>query len=538
MVYHIHLLGFVSTGKSQILNVYVYGNSFGVMNPTAAAACGDMHDLKGNALRVWDYNSLLAKNLYLPMTSFQTDFLILLYSIDSMRSFQYLEELLELAQKKCSNGCEIVLVGNKIDLEDEREVPRKEAEEFAHKHGLPHFEISAKTREECGAPFEYCAERFQAKKMEKVDPLIKKEKDSQYGGFILKQSIEFIKDMDYVSFQKGGNTFKLPLEKGVLSIGENKYKQWIDRSYPGPVELQDGRVDELVKYCNSDSIPHCIYDVQELHNEILYWNSSKVVQKSLNQCELDFYEDLFLIRRGEKYCVNREQVCRTSKLLCKYVFNAKGSSIVFLEIKGDEFSSVVFDIFVEFHRVSDYIIPFDIFDEFERFCVFYECDYILEHLSYHRIDSIIQCLLINDIEDLESFENSLSYKSIVSLLYKDCKYLFRHDCFFKLGINLHFLIFSNKGHHEIEPSSESKKNIDPSDFIFFLNSLLGYHGICCSNLLGYLVYNNTDSPQRFDFFKNNLLKSSILMNLFSSMKSHSEQIQEKNRQTKKRFLIF
>jgi len=339
----------------------------------------------------------------------------------------------------------------------------------------------------------------------------------------------------YISFYENGILYRPGFEKGVLSIGENKYKQWIDKSYPNPVELQEGRIDELMKYCNSDSIPHCICDVQELHNEILYWNSSKVVQQSLNLCDLDIYDDLFLIRRGEKYCVNRAQVCRTSKLLCKYVSNSKGSSIVFLEIKGDEFSSLVFDIFVEFHRVSDYIIPFDIFDEFERFCVFYECDCILEHLSYHRIDSIIQSLLKNDIEDLESFESSLSYKSILTFLSKDCKYLFRHDYFFKLGVNLHFLIFSNESLHETKPSSKSNNDVDSSDFVYFLNSLLGYHGICCSNLLGYLVYNNTESPHIFDIFKNNLVKSSILNNLFSSMKSHSEQIQEKNRPTKKRW---
>jgi len=183
-------------------------------------------------------------------------------------------------------------------------------------------------------------------------------------------------------------------------------------------------------------------------------------------------------------------------------------------------------------------IPFDIFDEFERFCVFYECDCILEHLSYHRIDSIIQSLLKNDIEDLESFESSLSYKSILTFLSKDCKYLFRHDYFFKLGVNLHFLIFSNESLHKTEPSSESNSDVDSSDFVYFLNSLLGYHGICCSNLLGYLVYNNTESPHIFDIFKNDLVKSSILTSLFSSMKSHSEQIQEKNRQTKKRFLLF
>jgi GTPase SAR1 family protein len=39
----------------------------------------------------------------------------------------------------------VVLVGNKIDLEEERVVSLEEGQALAKKHGLPHFETSAKT---------------------------------------------------------------------------------------------------------------------------------------------------------------------------------------------------------------------------------------------------------------------------------------------------------------------------------------------------------------------------------------------------------
>ena len=39
----------------------------------------------------------------------------------------------------------IILVGNKIDLEPEREVTKEEAERFANKYEIPYFEISVKT---------------------------------------------------------------------------------------------------------------------------------------------------------------------------------------------------------------------------------------------------------------------------------------------------------------------------------------------------------------------------------------------------------
>jgi len=145
------------------------------------------------------------------------DYILLFY--DLTRNFwdQHLDEWLERIQRRCLSYCEIVLVGNKADLR-----PWKccsEAEAFANKHRLRHFRISAKTQEECSAPFEYCAERLKGR--------------------------SFF-DQGFIPFRKEWRVFKFRFEKGVLSIGENKYKQWIDKSYPNPVELQDGHVDELI----------------------------------------------------------------------------------------------------------------------------------------------------------------------------------------------------------------------------------------------------------------------------------------------------
>jgi len=348
MHYYLLLVGDHNTGKSQVLNVYVNGKSFDKgINGTVGTEFGKMEDQYGQTLEVWSHTHSAKKGRSVPRFTDICNFILLFYSIEDLQSFNSLDKWLDLIHPKGSSKYDVVLVGNKVDLEDERKVSKEKAEDFASRHGLQHFEISARTKEECSSPFDYCSElchigrKKNYNERNEVAEKIKKEKFPRCGV--------------YIPFHKKGRSFKLRFEKGVLSIGENKYKQWIDKTYPNPVELQDGRIDELIKYCNSDSIPHFICDVQELHNEIQYWNSSKVVQKSLNRCEIDIYEDLFLIRRGEEYCVNREKVCRTSKLLCKFVSNSKGSSIVFLEIKGDEFSSLVFDIFVEFHRVSDYI---------------------------------------------------------------------------------------------------------------------------------------------------------------------------------------
>ena len=47
----------------------------------------------------------------------------------------------------------MVLVGNKIDLEPEREVSKEEAERFANKYEIPYFEISVRTGMYLDDPF-------------------------------------------------------------------------------------------------------------------------------------------------------------------------------------------------------------------------------------------------------------------------------------------------------------------------------------------------------------------------------------------------
>ncbi|KAJ3434784.1 ras-like protein rasu-related [Anaeramoeba flamelloides] len=78
----------------------------------------------------------------------ETDILVLLYSITSKSSFQFLkdEEFMDIMrgigeEKEYS----IIVVGNKKDLENERQVTTKEGEEFAEEIGAYFVESSAKT---------------------------------------------------------------------------------------------------------------------------------------------------------------------------------------------------------------------------------------------------------------------------------------------------------------------------------------------------------------------------------------------------------
>ena len=70
---------------------------------------------------------------------------ILVYSIDCKESFESLENWLNDVKKLANPDIKIILIGNKVDLEDKREVPKEKGEQFCKDHKLNLFlETSAK----------------------------------------------------------------------------------------------------------------------------------------------------------------------------------------------------------------------------------------------------------------------------------------------------------------------------------------------------------------------------------------------------------
>ena len=73
--------------------------------------------------------------------------IMIVYSITSRDSFgQCLPYIDQAKRVKDKDDLPIVLMGNKLDLEEERQVSKKEGIDFAKQHGCVFFESSAKTR--------------------------------------------------------------------------------------------------------------------------------------------------------------------------------------------------------------------------------------------------------------------------------------------------------------------------------------------------------------------------------------------------------
>lgn len=79
---------------------------------------------------------------------------IIVYDVTNRMTFQSLSYWVEEVQQKSQPGVSIVLVGNKSDITEQRQVSEEEGSKFAESMGLPLFETSAKSGNNVGRAFE------------------------------------------------------------------------------------------------------------------------------------------------------------------------------------------------------------------------------------------------------------------------------------------------------------------------------------------------------------------------------------------------
>lgn len=70
---------------------------------------------------------------------------VLMYSINDRKSFDNITYWIKSLDENCKTGISKILVGNKSDLEDTRQITKEEGKKLAEKHGMLFFETSAKT---------------------------------------------------------------------------------------------------------------------------------------------------------------------------------------------------------------------------------------------------------------------------------------------------------------------------------------------------------------------------------------------------------
>ena len=73
--------------------------------------------------------------------------ILLLYDITKQSSFDNIREWIRDIKEEVSEKAIIFLIGNKIDMEEKRKIPKEKGEELAEEFKIPFFEASAKSGE-------------------------------------------------------------------------------------------------------------------------------------------------------------------------------------------------------------------------------------------------------------------------------------------------------------------------------------------------------------------------------------------------------
>eukprot|EP00456_Euglypha_rotunda_P023741 TRINITY_DN19629_c0_g1_i7.p1 TRINITY_DN19629_c0_g1~~TRINITY_DN19629_c0_g1_i7.p1 ORF type:complete len:209 (-),score=45.09 TRINITY_DN19629_c0_g1_i7:146-772(-) len=81
------------------------------------------------------------------------DGIIMVYDVTSSESFDHVEEWLSEVDRYANENTSKLLVGNKADLTEEKQVPEETAQRFADKLGISFLETSAKTSTNVDAAF-------------------------------------------------------------------------------------------------------------------------------------------------------------------------------------------------------------------------------------------------------------------------------------------------------------------------------------------------------------------------------------------------
>ena len=142
------IIGDSAVGKSNILTQYVYEKFSEEFQSTLGvefAAKNAVIDNKIYRIQIWDTAG--AENFRSITRAYykNTVCAFIVYDITKRETFENVQVWLDDIKNQCPQTVLLVLVGNKLDLENERQISYEEGESFAQKNNMYFFETSAKT---------------------------------------------------------------------------------------------------------------------------------------------------------------------------------------------------------------------------------------------------------------------------------------------------------------------------------------------------------------------------------------------------------
>ena len=144
------IVGDSTVGKTNFIKKYVenkFNESYFASTGIDLITTSIKIEGKSFKIQIWDtagqekYRAM-TKNLFL-----KTQGIVILFDISNETSFINLKSWMNDIKEECSADIPMILVGNKLDLEDKRVIDKERAMEFAKNKKLEYIETSSKTGE-------------------------------------------------------------------------------------------------------------------------------------------------------------------------------------------------------------------------------------------------------------------------------------------------------------------------------------------------------------------------------------------------------
>ena len=145
-IYKVILVGDSGVGKTCLLSMYVKGICGPTIPTIAVEFCTKEIELNNGTkvkVQLWD-TAGQERFKSLAMTYYRKAYgILLLFDVTKRSSFISCKNYLEEVRLNSDKNCVIYLIGNKIDLSNQRQITKLEAENFAQKENVVYLETSA-----------------------------------------------------------------------------------------------------------------------------------------------------------------------------------------------------------------------------------------------------------------------------------------------------------------------------------------------------------------------------------------------------------
>ena len=142
------IIGETRTGKTSLISRYCKNEFSGSVYMSTMGIDFQIKNLEMNSkkirLQIWDTAGQerfrnIAKNYFQSSDGF-----VIVYDIANLESFQTLDYWVEEIKSNYQELSKMILVGNKCDIIQERQVKKEEGKEYAKKKNMKFYEVSAK----------------------------------------------------------------------------------------------------------------------------------------------------------------------------------------------------------------------------------------------------------------------------------------------------------------------------------------------------------------------------------------------------------